>query len=455
MDKKVNGLKRVYGFGLLVFALFLGVFLLQPSPDTSAAGPLQQPTPTCAQPDDVDIAFAFCDAAHDDIADEYPSLYDVGTDGFIPPVILKAIGWYETHVSPIGGWAQCVNGSPYSSPSGCDWGIMQINTGMDCVTPTLQFDSETQQHVKYDYRYNIGMGAFILKKWKWDWHQGAGRIIGDGSPYIAEHWYYAVWAYNEWTWENNPNNTDAFPCNNWPYSASNCVYQDRIWWRAAHPPTRNGLILWSPVNLTRPDRSLLPDESEWASWPSFDWAIDDPLPVHQDWCRACLPAVLKNHCTPHYGEQLTNGNFNIGDTTGWSASRSNCADAIVQPYGGSEYAASLGRCNSNSDQLYQTICIPSQVSSAWLQYQWWIASEETTQSQVYDSLHIRIRDASGGSPVTLETLTNLSPKGNWYSSQFNLSAYAGQTIQVSFEAANDYLLPTHFWIENVSLNVTQ
>jgi hypothetical protein len=87
---------------------------------------VQAQEPTCTQPDDVDIALTFCEAAHDDLADEYaPPLADVSTNGLIPPIILKAIGWYETQESPIpGGWAQCVNSTPFSSTSGCDWGIM-------------------------------------------------------------------------------------------------------------------------------------------------------------------------------------------------------------------------------------------------------------------------------------------------------------------------------------------
>ena len=169
--------------------------------------------------------------------------------------------------------------------------------------------------------------------------------------------------------------------------------------------------------------------------------------------RVNLPLVLNNYCTPHYGEQLINGNFNTGDTTGWAASRSNCPYPIVQPMGSSEYAAWLGRCNSNADQLYQTICLPSQVGMAKLAYSWWIGSQETG-STAYDFLRVRIRDANGNLLQTLQTLTNLSPKWNWYVSEFDLRAYAGQTIRVSFEATNDFSLPTDFWIENVSLYVT-
>jgi len=283
-----------------VLLLFLGLFMLLPVRHYPARAQSPTPTPTCTQPNDQDIAIAFCDAGNDALADRYqPPLRDVSTDGFIPPVILKAIGWYESQDSPIGGWAQCVGGVPYNT-GGCAWGIMQISSSMNCDTPPNQFNAETQQQVKYDYRYNIAMGAHILKKWKWDPHQTAGHVIGDGDPHIVEHWYYAVWAYYNWSYSQSPNNPIWDSCA-YPNSWVNCAYVDRIWWRVRNPPSRSGRTLWAPISLTRPDRALFPRyESEWSSW---NWHISDPLPTHQDnpYCRACyLPLALKNHHTDTY-----------------------------------------------------------------------------------------------------------------------------------------------------------
>lgn len=42
--------------------------------------------------------------------------------------------------------------------------------------------------------YNIGTGAlFLIQKWN-----GLSVHIGNNNPYVAEDWYYAVWAYNGW-----------------------------------------------------------------------------------------------------------------------------------------------------------------------------------------------------------------------------------------------------------------
>jgi len=95
---------------LCIPVLLLGLILFYTNyPSVSA----QTPTPTCSQPEDVDIAFAFCDAAHDDIADDYVSpLRGVSTNGYISPIILKAVGAYEST------WTQCnADGTPFG-PTG-------------------------------------------------------------------------------------------------------------------------------------------------------------------------------------------------------------------------------------------------------------------------------------------------------------------------------------------------
>ncbi len=109
---------RCYGFALFAFVLLLGVSLLNPVHHNQVLA--QGPTPTCTQPNDVDIAFAFCDAAHDDLADDYSSpLKDVSTDGYIPPVILKAMAWRESD------WTQCANGEALSP-------VPAVATGAPC-----------------------------------------------------------------------------------------------------------------------------------------------------------------------------------------------------------------------------------------------------------------------------------------------------------------------------------
>lgn len=53
--------------------------------------------------------------------------------------------------------------------------------------------------------------------------------------------------------------------------------------------------------------------------------------------------------------------------------------------------------------------------------------------------------------TTLKSYTNASTKGSWFSTSVDLSAYAGQTITLNFQAVNDCTLPTSFWVDVVSV----
>jgi len=168
-----------------------------------------------------------------------------------------------------------------------------------------------------------------------------------------------------------------------------------------------------------------------------------------------IPLILNHYplCVSSYGQLITNGYFSTGDATGWTVSRSNGPDPIVQPYAGYEYAAWMGRYNSNQDQMYQFTCPATPADYASFSFQWWMSTEETSTTTDYDFLYVRIRDANGNLLQTLKTITNRSSAGEWNPEHFDLRAYAGQTIRLSFESTTDGSLPTHFWIDNVSFAV--
>jgi hypothetical protein len=183
------------------------------------------------------------------------------------------------------------------------------------------------------------------------------------------------------------------------------------------------------------------------------WIAADAVKFRQ--YRADLPLVLCHYppCTPSYGQLIANGGFDTGDDTGWTTGRTNGPDPIVQPYGGTDYGAWMGRYDLNRDTMYQFVCPAAPLDYANLSFHWWMSTEETGTTTDYDFLCVRVRDANGNLLETLETITNRSPKGQWYYEYFDLGAYAGQTIRISFEASNDVFYPTNFWIDEVSFFV--
>jgi len=416
---------------------------------------------SCPWPSDVDIALAFCEAAHNDIAGDYPALYDVSIDVLVPPVILKAMGWYETWDSPGDwGWRQCLGTAPYSSGDGCAWGIMQVWTGMDCdhVTP---FSEVTRQAVKSDYRYNVAMGTHILVN-KWHERQ-AHQQVGNGTPDIAEHWYFAVWAYNSWAgpegeyhgWNNNPNNP-SFTRQGYTQNPGSYPYQEVVWWLAANPQSRpGGSPLWGAVPLTLPPNSVFPDQAHMHMEP---WSIPDPLPTHQDWCRNCLPLVLRDY--PPCVQLVQNGGFEAGiPPTPWVESGLYELIHTYRPHNGS-YSAWLGGYDNANDTLYQAITIPNTgptgrpVASARLTYYWYMTTYETLPGD-FDKLRIQIRNVYGSPLRELELVTNRSTKDTWVVSSFDVSEFIGQTIRVHFQGTTNGTLITDFFVDDVSLSACE
>jgi len=179
------------------------------------------------------------------------------------------------------------------------------------------------------------------------------------------------------------------------------------------------------------------------------WVMADAVKWRQ--YQIDLPVTLKNHCTLRYGELVVNGNFDTGDDTGWTISRTNGPEPIVDPgYG----MAWMGRYDFNQDVMYQTVCPAAPADYATLSFWWWVASDDTPYTDV-DYLYVYLRDTEGNLlyPEPLVTLTNLSPQGQWYVEDIDLQAYVGQPMRISFEASNDGSYPTSFWIDDVSFSV--
>jgi len=121
----------------------------------------------------------------------------------IPSAILKAVAYVES------SWRQFdSNGNVLSNNTEQPGlGIMQITS----YDPT---NIELVNKLKFDIDFNIAFGADLLNK-KWD----VVPKIGDGDRNKLENWYFALWAYNNWSIRNNPNNAAA---------RNEVAYQDKI-----------------------------------------------------------------------------------------------------------------------------------------------------------------------------------------------------------------------------------
>jgi hypothetical protein len=99
---------------------------------------------------------------------------------------------------------------------------------------------------------------------------------------------------------------------------------------------------------------------------------------------------------------------------------------------------------SSTQSATQQVTVPTGATSQTLSFRTWMTTSESGTT-AYDKLNVQ---ANG---TTLKTFSNASTKGSWFTTSVDLSAYAGQTITLKFQAVNDSTLPTSFYVDAVSV----
>ncbi len=112
-----------------------------------------------------------------------------------------------------------------------------------------------------------------------------------------------------------------------------------------------------------------------------------------------------------------------------------------------------GYGSTHSDNIVQTVTIPSTATTATLTFWLHIDTAETTTTSAFDTLQVQIRNSSGAVLTTLATYSNLSKNTGYAQKSFDVSAYKGQTIQVYLVGAEDSSLQTSFVVDDFALNV--
>ncbi|MDL2358519.1 MAG: M4 family metallopeptidase, partial [Pseudomonadota bacterium] len=152
-------------------------------------------------------------------------------------------------------------------------------------------------------------------------------------------------------------------------------------------------------------------------------------------------------------EKVVNGSFESG-TTGWAGTTGVIgAYAGQTAYDGTRFAWLGGNGTTASETITQAVPIASTATAATLTFALHIDTAETG-STAYDKLVVTVKNSAGTVLGTLATYSNANAAAGYQIRTFNLLAYKGQTVTLSFAMTEDSSLQTSFVVDKVSL-ITQ
>jgi subtilase family serine protease len=152
---------------------------------------------------------------------------------------------------------------------------------------------------------------------------------------------------------------------------------------------------------------------------------------------------------------LGNPGWETGTASPWTMSSGTLCDSSCgeSPHSGTYYAYLDGYGTTHTDNVSQTVSIPSGKTSATLSFYLHIDTSERTTTYKYDKLYVRVYSSSGTLLKTLATYSNLNHNTGYAQHSFSLSAYIGQTVTIKFTGSEDSSLQTSFVIDDTALNV--
>jgi hypothetical protein len=139
-------------------------------------------------------------------------------------------------------------------------------------------------------------------------------------------------------------------------------------------------------------------------------------------------------------ERITNGGFESG-SAGWTLS-GGAVTTTARAHAGTHSVVLCGVDNC-ADAAGQSVTLPAGTAPR-LSFDTYVTTQETG-STAYDKLTVQVNG------TTVATLSNASSTNAWFATSANLSAYAGQTVTLSFAAAGGTKLPTSFWVDDISV----
>ncbi len=152
---------------------------------------------------------------------------------------------------------------------------------------------------------------------------------------------------------------------------------------------------------------------------------------------------------------IVNGDFELGQGEGWHEYSRRHFDLVVDAdaYGGSidplsgDYMAWLGGGRWERSYLWQSVTLPEGQSTS-LEFSYEIKSRDWCG---YDWGTVYVFDGTRGYLLWSRSLCRATSTNGWQSQSVDLSAFAGQTVAVTFFASNDRWLHSSLFLDDVSI----
>ncbi|MFM7225854.1 MAG: hypothetical protein ACKO1Y_10605 [Actinomycetota bacterium] len=153
-------------------------------------------------------------------------------------------------------------------------------------------------------------------------------------------------------------------------------------------------------------------------------------------------------------QMMTNGGFESGSGSPapWTASAGVITDSGAFPARTGAWKARFGGTGgAGAWTLTQTLALPANAAQITLAC-WLRINTEETGSTAYDTLAVQLRNPSTNAVITsLASYSNVNAGTGYGQRSFNLSAFRGQSLRLSFTGQEDDSLATAFLIDDCTL----
>jgi hypothetical protein len=153
---------------------------------------------------------------------------------------------------------------------------------------------------------------------------------------------------------------------------------------------------------------------------------------------------------------IVNGDFESGGNA-WTESSSGgypiiSTNGSFLAHSGTHHAW-LGGYDNGTDTISQDVTIPANAQQAYVQYWYAIGTNETSLTTPYDTFRVELFSvATGAKLATLANYSNLNSTNGWVqSAQYDVSAFKGQTVRLTFTAVTNASNASNLFVDDVSL----